>query len=229
VVFADRDEAGWLLARELSHLRGSDVVVLGLPRGGVPVAYEVARALDAPLDVFVVGALLVPFRPEAAFGAVGEGGTRIVDEAAIGQLGLSSEEVAAIVAHETAVVERRARRWRWARPLADLDGRIALIVDDGLRTGLTARAACQVARARGAARVVIAVPVAPPAWETALCSDADELHSLLTPKWFFAIHQFYEELPVVSDEEIVARLEAASHRLPPSPRPKQDLGKRAVA
>ena len=213
-MFADRDEAGWLLGKRLVHLRGEDVVVLALPRGGVPVAYEVARALDAPLDVLVVRPLGAPFRPEVAFGAIGEGGVRVLDDEAVRDAGVTAEEVAAVSAHEAAAVERRARPYRPGHPQADLAGRVALIVDDGVTTGLTARAACRVARARGAARVVLAVPVAPPAWQAAVGADADELYSLVTPKWFFAVSQFYEDFSAVPDGEIVARLERAGRRLP---------------
>lgn len=222
-MFADRDEAGWLLGRRLAHLRGEDLVVLGLPRGGVPVAYEVARMLDTPLDVLVARPLTVPSRPEVALGAVGEGGVRVLDEKAASEAGVAGGDLEEAFAREAAAVERRARPYRQVRGQADLAGRHALIVDDGVTTGLLARAACRVARARGADRVVLAVPVAPPAWEAAVGADADELYSLVTPKWFFTLSQFYEDFADVSDVEIVARLERAGRRLP-APRRRRDPG-----
>ncbi|HVM14480.1 MAG TPA: phosphoribosyltransferase family protein [Egibacteraceae bacterium] len=188
--FANRAEAGRRLVERLGHLRGEDVVVLGLPRGGVPVAFEVAQALEAPLDVIVVRKLGVPFQPELAMGAIGEGGVRVLNEEVVGLAGVSAAEVARVEERERAELERRARRLRAGRPRIPLAGRTALIVDDGLATGSTARAACRVARAQGAGRVVLAVPVAPPGWTARLRGDADEFVAVATPGLFFAIGQF---------------------------------------
>ncbi|HVN50639.1 MAG TPA: phosphoribosyltransferase family protein, partial [Acidimicrobiales bacterium] len=159
--FEDRIEAGRVLAERLSSLRGKDVVVLGLPRGGVPVAEQVARALGAPLDVIVVRKLGVPFQPELAMGAIGEMGARVLDERLIAQAGITSEEVAEVESRERVELDRRVERLRRGRPRVPLEGRVAVVVDDGLATGSTARVACQVARHLGAATVVLAVPVAP--------------------------------------------------------------------
>jgi predicted phosphoribosyltransferase len=170
LVFADRDDAGRRLAARLGHLRGEPVVVLGLPRGGVPVAFQVAQALGAPLDVIVVRKLGVPFQPELGMGAVGEDGVRVINPKVVHASGVSEDEVAAVQAREQAAVEARAARYRVRRPRQPLDGRVAVVVDDGIATGSTARAACQIARAQGAARVVLAVPVAPPGWQARITS-----------------------------------------------------------
>jgi len=215
MVFADRNHAGRRLAARLGHLRGEPVVVLGLPRGGVPVALQVARALGAPLDVIVVRKLGVPFQPELGMGAVGEDGARVINPEIIDQAGVSQNELAAVQAREQAEVQARAARYRARRPRQPLDGRVAVVVDDGIATGSTARAACQIARALGAARVVLAVPVAPPGWQARIGADADELVCVSTPRGFRAIGQFYARFPQVSDDEVIACLECAA--VPPSP------------
>jgi putative phosphoribosyl transferase len=204
--FADRTEAGRQLAERLVYLRGQPVVALGLPRGGVPVAAEVARAIAAPLDVIVVRKLGVPFQPELAMGAVGEEGARVVDAEVVRLARVSAEELSAIEARERTEVDRRARSYRAGRNRVSLVGRIAVIVDDGIATGATARAACQVARALGAARVVLATPVAPPDWQRRIGSDADEMVSVATPMPFFAIGEFYDDFSQTSDETVVACL-----------------------
>jgi putative phosphoribosyl transferase len=211
-MFADRVDAGRRLATMLEHLRGQDVVVLGLPRGGVPVADEVARALGAPLDVIVVRKIGVPFQPELGMGAIGEDGVRIVDVGVMEMTGTTDREFSAVEARERAELERRSHRFRGDRARVPLIGRTALIVDDGIATGSTARAACQVARAHGAAQVVLAVPVAPPGWEERIGTDADELIALETPDRFRAIGQFYRDFSPTTDEEVVACLRrTASH------------------
>jgi putative phosphoribosyl transferase len=209
------------LADRLEHFRGEDVVVLGLPRGGVPVAFEVARALGAPLDVIVVRKLGLPFQPELAMGAIGEGGVRIVDRALVRLARVSDEELAAVEASERAELDRRARRFRGHRAPAPLAGRTVIVVDDGVATGSTARAACQVARARGAARVVLAVPVAPPDSITELSAVADEVVCLETHALFLAIGRFYADFSQTPDEEVLDLLERATAgpaAAPPSPR-----------
>ena len=204
--FADRTEAGRQLAKRLVHLRGEPVVVLGLPRGGVPVAAEVARAIGAPLDVIVVRKLGVPFQPELAMGAVGEEGARVIDAEVVHLARVSADELSVIEARERSEVDRRARSYRAGRNRVPLAGRIAVIVDDGIATGATARAACQVARALGAARVVLATPVAPPDWQYRIGSDADDLVSVATPTPFFAIGEFYDDFSQTSDDAVVACL-----------------------
>jgi putative phosphoribosyl transferase len=210
--FADRLDAGRRLAARLEHLRDEPVVVLGLPRGGVPVAAEVARALDAPLDVIVVRKLGVPFQPELGMGAIGEDGARVVNEEIVRMARVSESELAVVEARERAELERRARRFRGDRPRIPLAGRTALVVDDGIATGSTARAACQVARAHGADRVVLAVPVAPRDWQARIGDDADECIALDTPETFWAIGQFYADFSQTSDDEVVERLARAAGR-----------------
>ena len=210
MVFADRDDAGRRLAARLGHLRGEPVVVLGLPRGGVPVAFQVAQALGAPLDAIVVRKLGVPFQPELGMGAVGEDGVRVINPEVVHASGVSEDELAAVQAREQAAVQARAERYRVRRPRELLNGRVAVVVDDGIATGSTARAACQIARAHGAARVVLAVPVAPTGWQARIGADADELVCVDTPRGFFAIGEFYARFPQVSDDEVTACLERAA-------------------
>ena len=214
MVFADRQDAGRRLAARLQQLHGQRVVVLGLPRGGVPVAFEVARALGAPLDVIMVRKLGVPFQPELGMGAIGEDGVRILNQGVIERGGISADELAVVEARERAELERRASRYRQGRSRQPLDGCIAVVVDDGIATGSTARAACRVARAHGAARVVLAVPVAPPGWEARIGRDADELVCVATPRSFFAIGQFYADFSQTTDSEVVACLERAAAPVP---------------
>jgi len=208
--FVDRVAAGRRLAGALGHLRNEAVVVLGLPRGGVAVAYEVARALGAPLDVIVVRKLGVPSQPELAMGAIGEGGVRVVNDRVVHLAGVTEAQLAAVERRERAELERRARRFRGDRPRVSLAGRTVVIVDDGIATGSTARAACQVARAQGAARIVLAVPVAPAAWTDGIGRVADEYVCLATPKRFGAIGQFYADFSQTTDEDVVACLERAA-------------------
>ena len=212
--FADRGDAGRRLAAVLGHLRGQRVVVLGLPRGGVPVAYEVARALGAPLDVIVVRKLGVPFQPELGMGAIGEDGVRVLNQEVIQRSRISAAELAAVEARERAELERRASRYRRRRPRQPLDGRTAVVVDDGIATGSTARAACQIARAHGAARVVLAVPVAPPGWQARMEDVADELICVATPRSFFAIGQSYADFSQTTDEEVTGCLDRAAAPVP---------------
>jgi putative phosphoribosyl transferase len=217
MVFADREDAGRQLAARMGHLRGEPVVVLGLPRGGVPVAFEVARALGAPLDVIIVRKLGVPFQPELGMGAVGEGGVQVLNPEVIDAARVPEDELAAVQAREQAAVQARAARYRSRRPRQRLDGRVAVVVDDGIATGSTVRAACQVARAQGAARVVLAVPVAPPGWQARIGADADEMVCVSTPRGFYGIGQFYARFGQVSDEEVLACLDRAA-MLPPAAR-----------
>jgi predicted phosphoribosyltransferase len=218
VPFADRVDAGRQLAGLLSDFRDEDVVVLGLPRGGVVVAAQVARALAAPLDVIIVRKLGVPFQTELAMGAIGEdiggaiGGaigaeSVVILNPEVGQrAGVTPEEMAEVARRERAELARRARTFRGDRPPLSLAGRTALIVDDGVATGSTARAACQVARGRGAARVVVAVPVGPPDVAQLLAGVADEVRCLQMPGWLGAIGQFYGDFSQTGDEEVVALL-----------------------
>jgi putative phosphoribosyl transferase len=208
-MFPDRREAGRTLATKLAHLRGEDVVVVGLPRGGVPVAAEVARALDAPLDVIVVRKLGVPYQPELAMGAIGEGGVRVINEQVRRLAGISDDELNVVEAHERAELALRAQRFRGGRPRISFAGRVVVVVDDGVATGATARAACDVARAGGASRVVLAVPVAPVEWTDRLAGTADEFVCVATPEPFHAVGQFYIDFTQTTDDEVVLCLNEA--------------------
>lgn len=212
MLFMDRRDAGHQLAASLGHLKGAGVVVLGLPRGGVPVAAAVAEALGAPLDVCLVRKLGVPFHQELGMGAIGEGGVRVVNDEVMRMTGVTDDELAGVEAHERQVLDSRARRYRGGRAPIGLAGRTVLVVDDGVATGSTARAACQIARARGAARIVLAVPVAPRDWAERLGTDADELVCPHTPRDFYAIGQFYLDFAQTDDDEVVACLAEAGDR-----------------
>lgn len=219
--FTDRVDAGRRLAAHVSHLEGEDVVVLGLPRGGVTVAYQVAEALGAPLDVILIRKLGLPDHPELAMGAIGEGGVRVVNEEVLRAAGVGDDALRWVEERESAELERRVRRYRGDRAPAPLAGKTALIVDDGIATGATARAACQVARAHGAARVVLATPVAPRAVIAALRAVADDVVCVESPKRFYAIGEWYGDFTQVTDEEVTAVLERAGSGSP-APRPSVD-------
>lgn len=210
--FMDRRDAGRQLAARLEHLKGGEVVVLGLPRGGVPVAAEVAEALGAPLDVCLVRKLGVPFQPELGMGAIGESGVRVINDDVVRTARITPDELAEVEAREREVLQSRALRYRGGREPVGLKGRTVLVVDDGVATGSTARAACRIARARGAARIVLAVPVAPHDWAARLGQDADELVCLHTPRIFYAIGEFYADFSQTHDDEVVACLEEAMAR-----------------
>lgn len=213
--FIDRADAGQRLAERLQEYRGGDVVVLGLPRGGVPVAYEVATALDAPLDVIVVRKLGVPFQPELAMGAIGEDGVRVVDTDTMHACQVTPSELHGIETSERVELERRARRFRGGRPRQSLRGRTAIIVDDGVATGSTARAACQVARAQGAQRVVLAVPVGAPSAVAALREEADAVVCIEQPPWFRAVGQWYGNFRQTTDDQVMELLRKAARRETP--------------
>jgi putative phosphoribosyl transferase len=180
--------------------------VLGLPRGGVVVAAPVARALGAPLDVLVIRKLGSPGNAEYAVGAIGERGVRVVDPKGLRSVGVTERSLAAIEREELLELERRTTLYRAGRPPLDLAGKTAVLVDDGVATGATARAACLVSRAVGARRTVLAVPVAPRDWTESLADVADELIALSTPSPFFAVGQWYEHFAQTTDEEVLATL-----------------------
>ncbi|MFD5135008.1 phosphoribosyltransferase family protein [Streptomyces sp. NPDC058378] len=210
MLFTDRTDAGRQLAEALRHLERRDPVVLGLPRGGVPVAYEVARALGAPLDVIVVRKLGVPYRPELGFGAIGEGGARVISDEIVRHAGVREKDLKAVERAEEAELLRRAQTYREGRPRLPLEGRTVVVVDDGVATGATARAACQVVRAQGASHVVLAVPVASPDVAARLREDVDEVVCLSTPQLFSAVGEWYRDFSQTSDEEVVSLLARAS-------------------
>ncbi|TFC25132.1 phosphoribosyltransferase [Cryobacterium sp. TMT1-3] len=205
-VFADRADAGRQLAARLTSLRSSDPVVVGLPRGGVPVASEVARALHAPLDVIVVRKLGLPIAPEVAMGAIGEDGVRVLNDDIVRQVGVSAGKLRTVEYRERAELEAREALYRGGRRRLDLTGRVVIIVDDGIATGATARVACQVARQRGAARVVMAAPVMPP--DADLRMGADEIVWVIQPPQFWAVGAHYRDFTPTTDTEVVALLAA---------------------
>ncbi len=209
--FRDRAEAGRLLGESLeAYARPADVVVLALPRGGVPVGYEVARALEAPLDVFVVRKLGVPGHEELAIGAIASGGVRVLNWQVVAVTGLSEEEIDAIAAREQAEVERREQLYRGDGPPLDVTAKVVVLVDDGLATGATMRAAIQALRRRNPARIVVAVPTAARATCEELAAEVDELVCARTPEPFYAVGLWYDDFSQTTDEEVRELLERAS-------------------
>jgi putative phosphoribosyl transferase len=207
VMFRDRREAGALLGRLLERYRGRpDVEVLGLPRGGVPVAAEVARALGAPLDVLVVRKLGVPGHEELAMGAIALGGVRVLNHDVVEGLGVSAAEVARVTEQQTGELTRRERLYRGDRTQPPIAGRIAILVDDGLATGATMRAAVAAVRVAGAARVVVAVPVGAEASCDTLVREADEVVCAATPEPFHAVGLWYDDFSEITDDEVRALL-----------------------
>ena len=207
-MFEDRVDAGRQLAARLEKFRDDDVVVVGLPRGGVPVAREVALSLQAPLDVILVRKLGIPLQPEYAMGAIGEGDARVLNEQAIRSFAISADEMAEVERRERVELDRRAQAYRAVKERTPLAGRVVLVVDDGIATGSTARAACQVARASGAERVVLAVPVAPAGWDEVAREVADEFIAVTMPRWFQAVGQFYRDFDPTTDHDVIACLES---------------------
>jgi putative phosphoribosyl transferase len=211
-VFLDRADAGRQLAARLAghpEVQGAErVVVLAIPRGGLPVGAEVARVLGAPLDVVVVRKLRTPHNAELGFGAVGPGGHVDIDEELVARLGLDEDEIAAEVADRSAAVERRLALFREVAPPAELEGAVVLVVDDGIATGGTARQACRFARKAGASRVLLAVPVGPPRAEEQLADAADEVIVLSAPAEFLAVGQAYQDFAQLGDEEALEALRA---------------------
>jgi putative phosphoribosyl transferase len=211
--FRDRHDAGTQLARHLLERGVRADVVVGLPRGGVPVALDVARTLRVPLDVIVVRKLGVPGHRELAMGAIGEDGVRVLDDDLVARLGVSERQIARIEAEEQAELARRVGWIRQRFPRIDLRGRRVVVVDDGVATGSTARAACLVARAHGASHVLLAVPVAPEDWTDTMGGAADEYRALLTPWSFMAVGNWYDDFSAVSDAQVEDCL-AIGHGLP---------------
>jgi putative phosphoribosyl transferase len=216
-IFADRRQAGRALALKLRLYAGRpDVIVLGIPRGGVPVAAEVARALRVPLDVFVVRKVGAPGQPELAVGAIASGGVEVWNPYAVATLGLTADGLSSLAAEEQPELERRERLYRGGRPLPDLHGKTVLLVDDGIATGSSMRAAIQAARRHQAWRIVVAAPVVAPASRRELEEeDGVAVVALAEPDSFYAVGQFYREFPQVSDEEVQTLLRQSAE--PSSP------------
>jgi predicted phosphoribosyltransferase len=219
--FPDRAEAGRVLGTKLSKYAGrDDVVVLGLPRGGVPVAYEVARALRVPLDVFIVRKLGVPGFEELAVGAIASGGVRVLNEDVVRALPNANEIIEAVTQRETAEVERREQSYRGGRPAPELQGKTVILIDDGLATGATMRAAVKALQRRGAAKIVVAVPVGPPDTCKEFEDEADEVVCASAPEFFQAVGQYYEDFSQTSDEEVRDLLARAAETGPEKPSPQ---------
>lgn len=207
MIFKDREDAGRRLGARLAEYAGrKDVTVLGIPRGGVPVAYEVARALGAPLDLFLSHKLGVPGQEELAFGAVAAGDGRFLDAGTIRSEGVTEEQIERITAEVRALLERRAVQYRGERGALAVEGRTVILVDDGIATGASVYAAVQALRQMRPARIVVAVPVAPGSTCAWLRRAAEEVVSLHTPERFFAVGQFYEDFRQVEDDEVVELL-----------------------
>ncbi|MBS1676182.1 MAG: dienelactone hydrolase family protein [Actinobacteria bacterium] len=231
-LFVDRDEAGRRLAPSLDRFRDSDPVVVALPRGGVPVAFEIARLLAAPLDILVVRKVGSPFRPEYGVGAIAEGGFREIRHDEVELTGIAAADLDAVIAAESAEMERRRRRYRGDREPLSVEGRTVLLVDDGIATGGTAVVAARALRARGAAAVILAVPVGPPGVERRLARDFDEVICLEEPHGFYSVGQFYVDFSPVSDAEVIHLLELGrgvpASRVAADPPPDPVPGERTI-
>ncbi len=207
-MFHDRFDAGETLARRLGEFAGtSDAVVLALPRGGVPVAYEVARQLRLPLDVFVVRKLGTPGQPELAMGAIASGGVRVLNREVVDAMGIPEWSVEQVAKQEQVELERRERQYRGDRPPLETSGKTVILVDDGLATGSSMRAAAAALRQQGAARIVVAVPVASRATCEQLRAEGNEVVCATTPEPFFAVGQWYQDFSQTSDDEVRDLLE----------------------
>lgn len=213
-VFHDRQSAGALLGADVSKAELEHPVVLGLPRGGVPVAARVAEAINAPLDVILVRKIGVPHQPELAMGAIGEDGVVIVNHDVVRATGVGDDEFATVESRERAELDRRLRYVRAVRPREPLAGCSAVIVDDGIATGATVRAAISVARAHGAREVTVATPVAPAEVVEVLRLEADRVVCLAQPDPFGSVGRWYRDFEAVSDSEVVAVLSMATSRKP---------------
>jgi predicted phosphoribosyltransferase len=209
-IFRNRSEAGRLLAGKLSdYAHRDDVLVLALPRGGVPVAYEIATALEVPLDVFVVRKIGLPGHEELAIGAIASGGSRMLNEQIIEAYDIDPRDIDDVVRREQAELERREREYRGDRPFPDLRNKTVILVDDGLATGSTMHVAVEALRSEGAKRIVVAVPVAPPDTCAAFRRIADDIICASTPEPFYAVGLWYADFSQTTDEEVHELLEAA--------------------
>jgi putative phosphoribosyl transferase len=213
--FRDRTEAGKLLAAKLGrYANRTDVLVLALPRGGVPVAFEVARALNAPLDLFLVRKLGVPGHEELAMGAIASGGGRVLNDEVVAHLRISDELINAVVAEEELELERRERAYRGERPMPAVDGRTVILIDDGVATGSTMRAAVAALRQKSPAHLVVAVPTAAASTALELRAEVDDFVAVIEPEEFFAVGQWYENFSQTTDAEVRDLLERAAQRPP---------------
>jgi putative phosphoribosyl transferase len=212
--YHDRTDAGRFLATKLQQYAGRhDVIVLALPRGGVPVAFEVARALRAPLDVIVVRKLGLPQHRELAMGAIASGGVRVVDREIVRRFGVTESEIAEVIAREQLELARRERRYRGDRSFPDVRGKTVILVDDGLATGATMAAAAAALKRQGPARLIVAVPVSSPETCDAFRDFVDDIVCAVTPEPFHAVGLWYEDFSQTTDEEVHDLLEQARHEV----------------
>jgi putative phosphoribosyl transferase len=213
--FSDRTDAGRYLASKLVAYQGrADLLVLALPRGGVPVGFEVALALHAPLDVFIVRKLGVPGHEELAIGAISSGGAKVLDEYLIRELGITDEELSRVIAREERELERRELEYRGNKPPVSVKGHTVILVDDGLATGYTMRAAVAALKLEGAAQTVVGVPVAPPETCDSFRSEVDEIVCATTPEPFLAVGLWYRDFSQTTDEEVRELLARANSLIP---------------
>lgn len=215
MLFRDREDAGQRLAKALAAFKGEHCVVLALPRGGVPVAAKVAAALEAPLDLLLVRKIGAPRQPELAIGAVIDGGTPIIvrDQELIRLTGTSAKQFDQLCAREIAEIERRRKFYFGGRPPPSLRGRVAIVIDDGLATGNTMRAALQAARLREPKALVMAIPVAPPGTLESFLGEADQIVCLALPEPFGSVGQFYQDFTQVSDADVVRLLSESAKQI----------------
>jgi putative phosphoribosyl transferase len=213
--FFNRTEAGQFLAEHLSsYANRDDVLVLALPRGGVPVAAEVAKRLNAPLDVFVVRKLGLPGHPELAMGAIASGGVRVFNGEVMNALQIPDEVIGSVSAEELTELQRREKAYRADRPPLDVEGKTVIVADDGVATGSTMLAAVSALRQLNAARIIIAAPVIAASTCREMQRQADEIAAVLVPEHFYAVSQWYQGFDQTSDEEVCELLEQAAHRHP---------------
>jgi predicted phosphoribosyltransferase len=216
VIFRDRTDAGQHLAAKLAkYAKRPDVIVLALPRGGVPVAYEVSKQIGAPLDVFLVRKLGVPGYEELAMGAIASGGVRVINEDVVRQLDIPDEVIDAVAAEEERELERREHAYRGDRPPPDVNGRVVILIDDGLATGSTMRAAATALRKLGPARIVVAVPVSSPETCNEFRKEVDEIVCAVTPEPFRGVGMWYNDFSQTTDEEVRELLERAKQNVAP--------------
>jgi len=215
MIFQDRYDAGQKLAARLEHYAGDpNVILLALPRGGIPVAYEVARTLHVPMDVFIVRKLGLPGHPELAMGAIASGGVRVINQELVEHLGIPESMIESVARQEGEELHRREQLYRGSLPFPDLRGKTVILIDDGLATGATMRAAARAVRAEGAQRIVVAVPVASPQTCREFETEVDETICTVTPLSFFAVSQWYQDFLPTSDEEVRELLMKAMKDLP---------------
>lgn len=222
MLFRDRRDAGRLLAKKLAEYADRRVVVLAVPRGGVPVAYEVAQALNAPLDIFLVRKLGLPGHEELALGAIASGGVQVVNESVLARFHVSEGMINEVVAREQRELERREEAYRGTKPPIDVAGKTAILIDDGLATGASMRAAVVALRQRSPARIVVAVPIAPPDTCREFEDLVDAIVCAVTPEPFYAVGQWYDDFTQTTDEEVRRLLSLAAASLERTGREKRE-------